>query len=95
MIILDENLIPNIEPSARPEGYSEQWAHPNACAFIKDGIVTHLIMLNPEDNLEENFKKQFDSDSWIYTKEAHDKGFTTAPVIGYTYDGLDFYKPEE
>lgn len=95
MIILDEKLIPKIEPIVRPEGYPEHWIHPDSCVYIKDGKVINIIMLNPKDNLEELFKNQFKADSWIYTGDAYNAGYKTCPIIGYTYDGTDFYPPVE
>lgn len=79
--------------SNRYEGYPESWIDPLSCAFIKDGVVTHLIMLDPEHLLEDQFKDQFNADSWIYADEAFKAGATTCPSVGYSYDGTDFFSP--
>lgn len=95
MVNIDTSLIPVIEAPIRPEGYPENWIHPNACAFIKDNVVINVIMLEPKDNLEELFASQFGADSWIYTGKAYENGYTTQPAIGYTHDGTNFYPPVE
>jgi hypothetical protein len=79
--------------SNRYEGYPEHWVDPNSCAFIKDGTVINMIMLDPSDTLETMFANQFGADSWVYADEAFKAGATTCPVVGYTYDGTDFTAP--
>jgi hypothetical protein len=79
--------------SNRYEGYPEQWIDPFSCAFIKDGIVIKMIMLDPEDGLEEMFSSTFDADSWVYADAAFKAGATTCPSIGYSYDGVNFSAP--
>lgn len=79
--------------SNRYEGYPENWVDPYSCVFIKDNVVTHMIMLNPQDGFESNFANQFGADSWLYADDAFKAGATTSPSIGYTYDGTDFTAP--
>ena len=52
-----------------------------------------MIMLNPADNLEEQFASQFKATSWIFADDAFKAGATVCPALGYTYDGTDFTAP--
>jgi hypothetical protein len=79
--------------SNRYEGYPDSWSDPFSCAFIKDNKVIEMIMLNPEDKLEEEFASQFGADSWMYSDDAFKAGLTVCPAVGYTYDGTDFAAP--
>ena len=79
--------------SNRYEGYPEQWIDPFSCAFIKDGIVIKMIMLNPEDGFEEMFASNFGADSWVYADDAFKAGAKICPSVGYSYDGTDFTAP--
>lgn len=79
--------------SNRYPGYPENWVDPYSCVFIKDNVVTHMIMLDPQDGVESNFVNQFGADSWLYADDAFKSGATTCPSIGYTYDGTDFTAP--
>lgn len=79
--------------SNRYEGYPEHWIDPFSCAFIKNGVVVNMIMLDPADELEDMFRTNFNADSWVYADDAFKAGATTCPSLGYLYDGVNFTAP--
>jgi hypothetical protein len=50
-------------------------------------------MLDPADNLEEQFASNFGATSWIFADDAVKAGATVCPAIGYSYNGTDFAAP--
>jgi hypothetical protein len=50
-------------------------------------------MLDPADNIEEEFAPQFEATSWIFADDAFKAGAQVSPAIGYIYDGTDFTAP--
>jgi hypothetical protein len=75
------------------EGYPTHWVDPYSCIYIKDNVVVGMIMLDPADNIEEEFAPQFEATSWIFADDAFKAGAQVSPAIGYIYDGTDFTAP--
>jgi hypothetical protein len=79
--------------SNRYEGYPDSWIDPYSCIYIKDNIVVGMIMLDPADNLEEQFAARFNATSWVYADDVFKAGAIVCPAVGYTYNGTDFTAP--